>query len=898
MSLLENNKNNSGIKQLNQISEYSENFNNNNINDNINSQIDSNQKESEDEEEEDEDNEDDNNISEKENNNEENEEGESEEIDEENLSLLSLYKYRLNYDDRIELYPRPKTYYLFYKNLNMENNFISTPNNIEIIPSVRAYFTNIEESNSSIKLIRPSQYLIPYNLSQFSKTLNLFGINIEPFSLDEKQTSIEFIQKINVNCDNKYNKIILRCTNCNAFYHKLNFHLELISDNKLYHTKKYYCLICKRYEKFFTVDDSKDYEYHIINKDIDVNKIFFVPEIENKKPSIEYIIRDENDYNIIKNTIQIIILDLSNKDFVGFIYKTLYELIESNGKDMENSNKNEYNIKYVLIVYYYNKIYFLYLNQISLTISVSIMGDLQNPFCPVEPKKLFCSSKIFLELLNIFYNTFLSKEFDKKNTKVPLNFSDINNCIIKSIFHLIKENRINEDINQNNKYYYHLIFFSSFNHNINLDIFKENKINNIFLSFFLVQQKANKNIPFIDNLNIHNIKLYYFPIQYNENDDIIQKYQKIKIVLNKILNVKNYIYEVKLNICYDRKLFHNYNNTNSIYISFIPNKISLNKIYILPQIGRPILFSSIFFQFNIEYYTLLDKYKHIRILTFMNKVSNDPEEVFKSFDEDVIFRIVLANHIKELNLSKYNFNSINKLYTDIMNKNDKIFSKMINNILNQIKCIFAKFYKIGTDNRGIFTPISTKLFPLYFFSFIKQISNGNNLNLLNLLYDCKIKSFIKSIYPNLISFGYKIKTNKEFFHIKSLSFEFFDKSQLLLYDDGLFITLFVNCDIKDKVKDHYLKNVEDKDKIYLKAESEVINDIIKNKNIKIVFLNDNIIFNNNFLNIFLEDRIIDNINNEIDNESKTEIDNIYIQNDINYQDFYQIIIQNMYEFFE
>ena len=152
MSLLENNKNNSGIKQLNQISEYSEIINNNNINDNKNSQIDSNQKESEDEEEEDEDNEDDNNISEKENNNEENEEGESEEIDEENLSLLSLYKYRLNYDDRIELYPRPKTYYLFYKNLNMENNFISTPNNIEIIPSVRAYFTNIEESNSSIQV--------------------------------------------------------------------------------------------------------------------------------------------------------------------------------------------------------------------------------------------------------------------------------------------------------------------------------------------------------------------------------------------------------------------------------------------------------------------------------------------------------------------------------------------------------------------------------------------------------------------------------------------------------------------------------------------------------------------------------------------------------------------------
>ena len=83
--------------------------------------------------------------------------------------------------------------------------------NIEVIPSSRAYFTNIEESNSYIKLIRPSQYILPNNISKFKNTLNLFGLDIEPFALDEKQNSLEFIQKINIEYDNKICTKILKC---------------------------------------------------------------------------------------------------------------------------------------------------------------------------------------------------------------------------------------------------------------------------------------------------------------------------------------------------------------------------------------------------------------------------------------------------------------------------------------------------------------------------------------------------------------------------------------------------------------------------------------------------------------------------------------------------------------
>ena len=202
-----------------------------------------------------------------------------------------------------------------------------------------------------------------------------------------------------------------------------------------------------------------------------MNKIFFVPKKLGYKPSIEYIIENNNNTIIIKNMIQIIILDLSKKEFVKFIYESLIKkLSEINEKEL-NINCNS--IKYVLIAYYFNKIYFIYLNKINNSIFISIMNDLKNPFCPIEPHKLFCSKNNFIELLTNFYNFFYSNITEFDNDKTSFNYSDLNNSIIKSIFSLIKANEINKDVN---KYYYHLIFFSLSNHNINIDLFKENKI--------------------------------------------------------------------------------------------------------------------------------------------------------------------------------------------------------------------------------------------------------------------------------------------------------------------------------------------------------------------------------------------------------------------------------------
>lgn len=78
----------------------------------------------------------------------------------------------------------------------------------------------------------------------------------------------------------------------------------------------------------------------------------------------------------------------------------------------------------------------------------------------------------------------------------------------------------------------------------------------------------------------------------------------------------------------------------------------------------------------------------------------------------------------------------------------------------------------------------------------------------------------------------------------------------------------------------------------------LLEDIINNKQIKIIFLDDETILNKNILKIFLEDMMIKNI--DVDNESIKPTDNIneYIQNDIGYQNYYEILISNIYEFLE
>ncbi len=173
------------------------------------------------------------------------------------------------------------------------------------------------------------------------------------------------------------------------------------------------------------------------------------------------------------------------------------------------------------------------------------------------------------------------------------------------------------------------------------------------------------------------------------------------------------------------------------------------------------------------------------------------------------------------------------------------------------------------------------------------------LNLFNILYDSPIATFMKNIYPTLLNLGYKLKKQEEVIYLHSLSILFLERNQLLLIDDGMYITILINNEINKRKKEHFFKTFDEKNsKFTFYSESPVLKDIINNKPMKIIFLDDENILNKRILDTFLEDNIIKDINAE--NTPLKSIDNIneYIQNDVNYPYYYEILTGNIYEFLE
>ena len=70
---------------------------------------------------------------------------------------------------------------------------------------------------------------------------------------------------------------------------------------------------------------------------------------------------------------------------------------------------------------------------------------------------------------------------------------------------------------------------------------------------------------------------------HDDPSDVEQKYEKINSDLILLLtNYNNYIYEIKMNICYDKKIFKNHLNNYIYILVFIQIKyILIDYIYYL-----------------------------------------------------------------------------------------------------------------------------------------------------------------------------------------------------------------------------------------------------------------------------------------------------------------------------
>ena len=809
-----------------------------------------------------------------------------------NHIFIENYKSELkkkNYNPK--KFPRPKISDLLYKNYDNKNIYLSKPGNYESIPSVISSFINIEDMNSSIKLIRPTQHLIPYNLKGFEKTLNLFGFSIEPFSINNINVDIgnndkdnkisEYIPSLKLKINYK-NVKIAQCSKCKGIYHQLSCFCKKIRNESIYQIYSYKCSICRNKSNISIINEKSNNNYDNFKK----GDLYIMPkinEINGICPSIEYLIERNSNKFIRRYTYQIIIIEINNfnniEKFIEYIYQSLYKVIKEN-----NQNENEFDnyFKYSLIAYNNKNIIFFHLNNknnlINKNLEVSIMNDFYNPFCPLSTNKLFYDKKDFLFLLEKFQNWLLIYEKNKYiNNSMKINIS----TVINSMSEIFNNNK--QDYNL---YYHHLIIFSFSYPNLDLNYLKNKSKLRFYISLFLFMNKLDKNIPFINNMIIQNIKIYYSQIDYNDYLDIKQKYEKMYIDLYSILSnkfYKDYLYEINYNISYDKSIFYNKFNkeNNSFFITFLPNKKNLNIVYILPQYGYPDLIQNFLFQFKIEFYTIIDNYEHIRILSWYNNVSNKTKEVFMSYDQDTLFKISLYNSIYDLFLKENNkiinnipdINIVNKYYIEIKDKKSSILEletiikeRIVNTIIK-----YRREVKIGKDFNTIIIPQSLNNIILYYYCFFKQIITGYNLNLFNLLFNEQISSFIKNIYPIILNLKYLSNIKKEKIYIKPSTIYNLYRNQLLLIDNENYIKILINDKINKETLNHFIINYDLKyqNDIEFTPDFYYLKNIIINKPIKFEFIDNNKVSENLFLNNFIEDPF--NINSsQIDKNKSIE----------------------------
>ena len=795
-----------------------------------------------------------------------------------NQTIIKEYKLELDKKYKLYKFPRPKTSDLIYKNFNCQNIYLSKPNNYELIPSVFSSYINIEDMNSSLKLIRPTQHITPCNIKGFEKTINLFGFNVEPFAItnidinnkDKNSNKIkEYIPYFKIE-NNSENVKIAQCLKCKGIYHQLSSYCKKIRNESIYQIFSYKCSICKYKSNIFVIEPESKNNFNSFNK----QNLYFIPkvnEISGVCPSIEYLINIKNKSKNIKirNTIQMIIIEInkifSNDNLIEYIYQSLYQILKEN--ELKDKEINQY-FKYSLIAYDSEKIYFMRLNNKNY-LEITIMNDYINPFCPLASDKLFYNKKDILILLDKFYYWLLEyKNKNKINNSIKIKINI--NTVINSISHLLNIN------NSFKIYYHHFILFSFSYPNLDLNYLKNKSHFKFYISLFLTMNKLDKNIPFINNIIIHNIKLYYYQIDYKDNSDIKQKYEKLYYDLFSLLSndsYKDYIYDIKYIISYDKSFFINKTNKNDepIFISFFPNKKNLLFLNILSQYGSPDPIQKFLFQFTIEYYSLLDNYQHIRVLSWCNHVSDKTKEIFTSYDQDTLFRISLCNYIYDLfikeNMKNNNIidiNFINKIFIEINNKNESPFLEIEKNLKEKLVNTIIKYRREvnnGKDFNMILMPSTLKNICLYYFSFFKQIISGQNLNLFNLLFNEPITTFIKNIYPNILSLKYSPNNKKEKFYLKPSTIYNLHRNQLLLIDNGNYINLLINDKINEKIINHFLINYDIKESnksfdFEFFCENNYLKNIVINKPIKYIFINDNNVSDNNILIFFIEDSFV------------------------------------------
>ena len=709
-----------------------------------------------------------------------------------------INKYSINPID----IPRPNQENEIY--INKDKTHIYETNIGSLPPKTNSIYFVKETQNSSCEFIRPTLNILPSSQSFFDETGLSFGLCIQPFHENWTQSPIPKVE---------VGDYFFRCKKCNSYINN-KYNITFSKTNK----KIAVCNICH---------NENDFDINItgVKNEYLNNENTLCPELIN--PTIDFLAPKKFKSKKIFIPHYLFMIDISESSYQLNLPSYLLNTIKDNLDSIHNS-ENSY-IAFGL--YDEKKIYYFYIEKDD--VKLSIMADIQDPFCPLSLKKLYIRIRDNREKIDLLFDKISSFiEEINKNFKNNINItnrqiSTITGCAIKSGVDSLLENGGRVMIFTCNPCFHGFggtMSRENYNKLNQNDAQKLNPFfpqNNIFVE---IGQKASKNKIAIDqfiflselyDLNTYSIAsnlsggaIFFYSGDKNLGLINNSMYEKLYYDITRILTRPNY-YNCKFMLRYSKGI-----DCSEILGPF--NK-KLGEAFELGGCDPDYCYyynMRLTHNFkkgeNIDIQLAVlfdDNYSntYIRVFNYTFSISNEITQIYGYMDIDAITKSLIYKSLSFL------YNS--DIPSIIINLEDKI--------INSFKYYRLKEKK-GTPLDQLILPLYLQYLPLYINSFLKlgilsdKFDQNKMNNILYLTYKLlrePVYSTIKFLYPKFYRIDdiekVQYDINKEELRVDDiglinkninmiqkplllrLSKDIIDFDCAYLIDDGMFIYIFI-----------------------------------------------------------------------------------------------------------
>ena len=637
-----------------------------------------------------------------------------------------------NYSINPSQIPRPNQsdeVYMNNEKMPIYETNISTPP-----PHPISFFAVKETQNSSPRFIRSTLNSVPISQSLLNETNLLFGLCIQPFAeVPDYEDPLPKVQS---------GESIFRCKQCKSYINN-KYNICYSQQNK----QVAICNLCQ-FENDF------DMNVPGVKNDYFNSDYSSTPELI--KPTIDFIAPKNFKSSKLFLPHYLFMIDITENSYSIGLPSYVINSIQINLDSFDNAENS-----YIGFALYDTKnIYFFYVEKSD--VRLTIMGDMNDPFCPLSLKKLFLNigtQKEQFEKLIDRINNFISE----KNTNIPnlkglRQISSITGAAIKSGVDALMENggRVmiftpnpchhgfgacapRESFNKEKEPQKANPFFPQ--HELMVDIGHKAANNRIVVDQFIFMSTLYdiSTMSLVSNLSGGHVEYYTYsmdPITINA------MFEKLHFDLTRILTRPNY-YDCKFMLRYsigidcveilgpfNKKLGEAFQlgGCDPDYCYYY--NMRLNETF---KPGQKI---------DIQLVALYnDNYSnsYLRIFNTSLEMTNEVGKIFNNAEVNAVAKAMIY---KEISLM---------FRTDLNNVKKNLEDKIINSF---------KYYRVkeknDTANNQLILPISIRYLPLYIDSFLKTgiLSNINRpemhnyiLYLINKLLREPIYSTMKYLYP-------------------------------------------------------------------------------------------------------------------------------------------------------